>query len=51
MTLVKTEPEHRIAYKILTNALFLHQMNSTQRDPIKFSFDEINKINSKYNDL
>jgi len=28
MSLVKTEPEHRIVYKILFNMLLLHQINS-----------------------
>jgi hypothetical protein len=52
MTLLKTEPEHRIAYKILTTALLLHQVNSSKSN---FSIDNkddiLNKINARFDDL
>jgi hypothetical protein len=87
MTLIKTEPEHRIAYKILTSALLLHQINSLKKNNIQqdeasdffnknaeevpssfnkseeeqinvdkpkqveISYEELQKINSKFNDL
>lgn len=52
MTIVKTEPEWRITYKILSSMLLLHNFNSSKiinKQNIKI--EEINIINSKYNNL
>jgi len=50
MSLVKTEPEHRIAYKILSNMLLLHQVNSANigNVDLKDKTDELSKLNKKY---
>jgi hypothetical protein len=58
MTLVKTEPEARIAYKILSSMLLLHQVNTVKQDgsvkeevPKPLDETKVNGINSKYSDL
>jgi len=52
MTIIKTEPEHRVAYKILSNMMLLHQFNSSNIGNInQNNLEEINKINNKYSEL
>jgi len=53
MTLLKTEPEHRIAYKILTTALLLHQVNSSNfvNSNDNGKDDILKKINARFDDL
>lgn len=51
MSLIKTEPEHRIAYKIASNMLLLHQVNSIKNQSNNFNINEIHKINNKYEAL
>jgi hypothetical protein len=53
MSLVKTEPEHRIAYKILSNMLLLHQINSASigNVDLKTKTDELSKLNKKYDGI
>ncbi len=55
MTLFKTEPEHRLVYKVLSNMLVLHQVNSIKNNHNEIINpiinEEINKINNKYDTL
>lgn len=67
MNLVKTEPEQRVAYKIITSMILLNQINSasnsgieiTQQNKIpsnsnpdtKIDISKIEQINTNFNDL
>ena len=53
MTIMKTEPEHRIAYKMLTCMLLLHQTNSAsiRANSMNIDASKIAELNKKYSDL
>ena len=50
MGFIKTEPEQRIAFKLLSSALLLHQINSNNPNIINKSA-KLSEINNKYTDL
>ena len=49
MALIKTEPEHRIAFKLCSNLLVVHQVNSAAKPQPDLS--GVNKVNEKYKGL
>jgi len=56
MTLVRTEPEMRIAYKILSSMLLLHQVSTIKvqhndAPVVKVSNEQVENINAKFTDL
>jgi len=56
MDLIKTEPETRLAYGLITNLLLIHNLNSQNEQHTQIQNqspppNEINKINEQFSDL
>lgn len=58
MSLYKSEPEHRILYKLITSMLLLHQVNSSnialgiaQQNKQTIQSDNIEQINTNFKDI
>lgn len=50
-SMLNTEPEHRLMYKVLTTALSLHTVNSISQNMYQHNENVLNKINLDYSDL
>lgn len=53
MAMVQVEPEYRLLYKMFSNIMLLHNVNSIQGSIKEKSnnFNKLNQLNKKYNDL
>lgn len=50
-SMMNTEPEHRLMFKIMTTALSLHTINSFSQNMVQHNDDIINKVNDQFLDL
>ncbi len=50
-SMMNTEPEHRLMYKILTTALSLHTINSFSANMVQHNDDIIQKVNDQFTDI